>query len=270
MSRASSEMAWAAGPRGDPRASDVGAVRALLDRTATDGADTVRLPAMTAAELCVLGAMTSTLIDAAAWSWWTSAPASRRPELRAAAWRFLASRQLISADAARGAGLSEAEAVQVAPMAALVVAARIRPAFVVLCRAGAGGEPARTRMYGIADVRQGLRAVLIEKAGIGQAGWAGPVYEYQLGSPAAAGRVLANWALGPPLAPAAKDWPRRVDVHLPGTSDIRPARRITVQADGECFRALAEPRWLYVTNQLPCDEDVLASLLTDTLTGACP
>jgi hypothetical protein len=241
----------------------------LLDQVPVDGAEMVRLPAMTAAELCLLGAMTSTLIDAAAWTWWDSAPVSRRRELRAA-WRFLAWRRLISPGPCMRGDPGDAGQVRVAPAAALIVAARTRPAFVLLCRAGDDGEPERTRMYGLADARHGLRAVLIEQAGIEPVGWAGPAYGYQLASPGGAAGALARWALGPASEPAGDGQARLVDVHLPGTRDARPAQQIRVQADNGRFRVIAEPHWLSVTNQLPCDEVVLTRLLTDTLTGACP
>ena len=85
---------------GDPRQADTDAVRALLDQATVLSSGAVRLPAMTAAELCMLGAMTTSLIDAQAWSWWTSAPPGRRPALRKMAWAFLACRQLVTSEPA--------------------------------------------------------------------------------------------------------------------------------------------------------------------------
>ncbi len=52
-------------------------------------------------------------------------------------------------------------------------------------------------MYGIGDRESGVRAVLIENAKTGQAGWAGPAYEFGLASTTAAGRALARWAASP-------------------------------------------------------------------------
>lgn len=253
----------------DPRQADTDAVRALLDQATALGSGAVRLPAMTAAELCVLGAMTSTLIDARAWSWWTSAPPGRRPALREMAWAFLACRQLVtSGPAARGA--AEAGRMRVAPPAALIVAGRTRPAFIVLCRRGAAGEPEQTRMYGIGNQESGIRAVLIEEAKPGQVGWAGPAYEFGLASPAVAGRTLARWAASPDAAVAGPARSRVIDIHRPGTRDIRPAARTSVQARSGNLHVLCEPSRLTVTNPLPCDEDVLTRLLTHTLTGGCP
>ena len=100
---ASSGPGRAASRAGDPRQADTAAVRALLGQATALSSGAVRLPAMTAAELCVLGAMTTSLIDARAWSWWTSAPPGRRPALREMAWQFLAHRQLVTPEpAARG------------------------------------------------------------------------------------------------------------------------------------------------------------------------
>lgn len=253
----------------DPRQADTDAVRALLDQATALGPGAVRLPAMTAAELCVLGAMTTTLIDARAWSWWTSAPPGRRPALREMAWQFLAHRQLVTSEPAAGAA-AEPGQVRVAAPAALVVAGRTRPAFIVLCRPGAAAEPEQTRMYGIGDLESGIRAVLIEEAKTEPLCWAGPAYEFGLASPTAAGRALARWAAFPAAAAAGLDRSRVIDIHRPGIRDIRPAARISVAASGGCLHVVCEPGRLTVTNPLPCDEDVLTRLLTHTLTGGCP
>ena len=214
--------AWAgaaAGPDGnrcapvvgdDPRQANTDAVRALLGQAGAMTAGAVRLPAMTAAELCVLGAMTTSLIDASAWSWWTSAPPGRRPVLRETAWRFLAYRQLITHDVPGEATPGQARRVRVSPTAALIVAGRTRPAFIVLCRETAAGEPERTRMYGIADQR-GLRAVLIEDATPGRSAGRGQLMNSGWPVPL---RPAVRWSAGPPgpagpgpAAPAAADRP---------------------------------------------------------------
>ena len=245
---------------GDPRQADTGAAQALLHQATLLKSGAVRLSAMTAPEVCVLGAMTTSLIDAGAWSWWTSAPPGRRAVLREMAWQFLAYRQLVTSEPA-GREATGPGRVRVAPPAALIVAGRTRPAFIVLCRPGPTGEPEQTRMYGIGDQQSGVRTVLIEDAKTGPAGWAGPAYEFGLTSPVAAGRALARWAASP-----GPDRCRLIDIHLPGTRDIRPASRITVAASGGNLHVVCEPSRLNVTNPLPCDEDVLTSLLTHTLT----
>ncbi|MGA2830798.1 MAG: hypothetical protein ABSF03_32330 [Streptosporangiaceae bacterium] len=260
---------------GDPRRADADEVRALLHQATAVRSGAVRLPAMTAAELCVLGAMSTALIDAEAWSWWTLAPPARRPALREMAWRFLTYRQLVTSEPA-GRQATDPGRVRVAPPAALIVAGRTRPAFIVLCRSGVTGEPEQTRMYGIGDQASGVRALLIEEAKPGAVDWAGPAYEFGLASPTAAGRALARWAASPgPAPPPGQALSRLIDIHLPGTRDIRPAARISVQARSGhlhilCQHILGQPSRLNVTNPLPCDEDVLACLLTDTLTGVCP
>ena len=120
------------------------------------------------------------------------------------AWQFLAYRQLVTSEPA-GREAAGPGRVRVAPPAALIVAGRSRPAFIVLCRPGVTGEPERTRMYGIGDQQSGIRAVLIEDAKPGRAGWAGPAYEFGLASLATAGRALARWAASPGPAPAGPD-----------------------------------------------------------------
>jgi len=251
---------------GDARQADTDAARALLDQATALSPGAVRLPAKSAAELCVLGAMSTSLIDARAWSWWTSAPPGRRPALREMAWQFLAHRQLVTPGPAAGAA-AEPGQVRVAPPVALIVAGRTSPAFTVLCRPAATAEPEQTRMYGIGDLESGIRAVLIEKAKTEPLCWAGSAYEFGLASLTAAGRALARWAAFPDAA--GQDRSRVIDIHRPGTRDIRPAARISVAASGGCLHLVCEPSRLTVTKPLPCDEDVLTRLLTHTLTGVC-
>ena len=233
----------------------------------TSGA--VRLPAMTAAELCVLGTMASSLIDASAWSWWTSAPLADRPVLREAAWRFLGYRQLITPGAPVWETPGGAGRVRLAPAAALIVAGRTRPAFIAVCRKGATGEPERTRMYGIADQHRGLRAVLIEVARPGRTGWAGPAYEFGLASPSAASRALARWAVTPGSAAGGHPPPRLIDIYLPGAGSRLPADRIAVQRTGNGWQLQRDSSQLSAGYPLACDDNVLGCLVTEILTGAC-
>ena len=79
-------------------------------------------------------------------------------------------------------------------------------------------------MYGIGDLVSGIAAVLIEEAKPGRVGWAGPVYEFGLASPAAAGRALARWAAFPGAAAAGQD-PVPGDRHPPARYPGHPARR---------------------------------------------
>ena len=140
--------------RGDPRQADTDAVRALLDQATALSSGAVRLPAMTAAELCVLGAMTSSLIDAQRLvlvDLGTARPAAGAAGDGVAVPGLPAARHIRTGRrVATGPGR-----VRVAPLAALIVAGRTRPAFIVLCRPGATGEPERTRMYGIGDRHPG-------------------------------------------------------------------------------------------------------------------
>ncbi len=254
---------------GDPRQADADAVRALVDQATAVTCGAVRLPAMTAAELCVLGTMASSLIDASAWSWWTSAPRAGRPALREAAWRFLGHRQLITPGAPVRETPGEPGRVRVAPAAALIVAGRTRPAFIAVCREGATGEPERTRMYGIADQHRGLRAVLIEDARPGQVGWAGPAYEFGLASPPAAGRALARWAVTTGSAGQRHRPPQLIDIYLPGAGSRLPADRIAVQRTGNGWQVQRDSSQLSAGYPLACDDNVLGCLLTEILTGAC-
>jgi hypothetical protein len=226
------------------------------------GAGSVRLPEMTTAELCVLGAMSNTLFDSGAWAWWMSTPPERRPALNDKTWKVLAARDLVAPSARRRTR------VRVAPAAAMIVAARTEPAFIVLRRAGRDGEPEPTRMYGIADQR-GLRRVLIEEATAGSADWAGPAYGFQLASPDEAARVLTRWATGPgPERGAGPGEPQLIDVHRPGSRDPRPAQRIRVEASGAGWHVSGEPGRSSAPGPLQCDQDALTRMLLSALVQA--
>lgn len=265
MSPASSEDGRRRAPQDHPRPPGAEAVSALLDQAATMTAGVVPLPAMTAAELCVLGAMSRSLIDASAWSWWISAPAARRTALWEMAWQFLSYRGLVTLTAP---GLTERA--RIGPSASLIAAGRIRPAFIVLCREDGNGEPGRRRMFGIAEQDRGLRAVLVEDAGTRNLGWAGPAYQYGLASPAAACHGLSRWAAPPGPAPGrpARRLPRLVDIYLPGAGPRLPAHQIAVYPDGRGLHVKRETSGPPVTRPVACDEDFLACLLAGILTGA--
>ncbi|WP_405778133.1 hypothetical protein [Streptomyces sp. NBC_00859] len=209
---------------GDPRQADVEASQALLDQVERD--DAVQLPALSTAELCVLGAMQATLVDEDAWSWWSGMAEAQRFELSAMALKFLVHRGLLDEPDPGGGNASGTSAAQgtpggsvglpVRPLLAMILAGRTQPSFVVVRREGAKAEPDRMRLYGISEEGRGLRAVLAEEATGNHVSRFGPAYTYVLASPAEAVRSLLRWVDRPPAGHRLGRRPSKViDVYQP-------------------------------------------------------
>jgi hypothetical protein len=233
----------------DPRQTDVAAVRKILD-TVTETGKVAKLPTMGAAELYALGALTHPLLDEFALSWWNA-----RPDRESAArWGYdhMVKRNMI--DPATG---------RVHPQLGVILAARARPAFIVVQRLRPDGNPGPSRFLGIADETAGLRAVLGEATApivSKENEAAGPVYIYELSSPPKAARLLAE------LTAERKQYV--IDFYLPGAQTSLPSERFTVT---HALRRLRVERVTptAVPQRLTCSEEELAELLLGTMTGAC-
>lgn len=255
---------------GDPRQSDVEGAQALLDQVERD--DAVQLPAVSAAELGTLGALQAALVDDDAWSWWTGMPDAERFALSAMAMKFLIHRGLAdppdpdtvrAVDTDAGDGDGEV-AVRVGPLLGLILAGRLRPAFVAVRRDGARSAPDRMRLYGIAEEGGGLRAVLAEEATGKPAAHFGPAYQYALVSPAEAARSLVRWAKRSPGRLSLGRRPAKlIDVYRPDTGTGPTLARLTVTPASGGFRVERDGGDAPVEG----DEDVLGRLLADLLTG---
>jgi hypothetical protein len=192
----------------DDRKTDVAEAERLLEAARQGGV--VPLPELIAVDLCALGAAWQSMFDEPVWRSWVALPDSLREELTADSRAGLVRRRLLdlppSVESVDGT-----QAFRVAPALALIMAARAHPAFIALGSA-AGGQRGAPRMYGIADMVCGLRAVLIEHAsaeriGLGtgerltlppaldqqRAGDLHQLYQYLLVSPERAVQVLSKW-----------------------------------------------------------------------------
>lgn len=232
----------------ESREQDAAAVRSLLAQAGTLPRGAVRLPAMSAAELCVLGALKHPLIDAETLSWWTSR--TDEEELTRMTREFLARRGLV--DRATG---------RFAPALGLILAGRTRPAFIALERDQPDADAERLRMYGIGERPGGLRAVLVEEARPGAVEWAGPAYTYGLASAESGGHALAGWV--------AAGTRRTIDFYLPGAGKKIPSERIVVSPRPPGLLVQRYSPDAPESGPLPCDEDALTALLRGIMTGAC-
>lgn len=245
---------------GDPRQEDVDEARRLVEQVEREGA--VALPALSAAELCVLGAMQSSLIDQDAGAWWTALPDAERITIGALALRFLLHRRLLEppdSDAEDGSG--ELVPVRVRPLLGFVLAGRIRPAFVAIRREGADAVPDPVRLYGIAD-ESGLRTVLVEAATHRSIEGFGPGYEYVLSSPAGAVGSLVRWVGRIPASAGDGPAPRKIlDVYRPVSG------RGPIWEHLEIERGPAGHRVERTGGPIDCDGDALGDLLLEVLCG---
>jgi hypothetical protein len=248
---------------GDPRQADVDAAQALLDQVEHDGA--VRLPALSTAELCVLGAMQATLIDEVSWSWWSGMTEAERFGLSAMALKFLVHRRLLD-EPETGAienDSTEHVALRARPLLAMILAGRTQPAFVVVRAEGAKAAPERMRLYGIAEEGRGLRAVLAETGPGKLPTRLGPTYEYALVSPAEAVSSLLRWIDRAPTGhKLGRRPPKIIDVYQPDKGSGPARDRFEVRRSG--------PAGLRVEHEgsgsrgapIDGDEDSLGSILT--------
>ncbi|WP_406137388.1 hypothetical protein [Streptomyces sp. NBC_01089] len=251
---------------GDPRQADVEASQALLDQVERDGA--VQLPALSTAELCVLGAMQATLVDADALSWWSGMLEAERSGLSAMALKFLIHRGLLDEPAPGTADspLGENVDLPVRPLLAMILAGRGRPSFVVLRREGPKGEPERMRLYGIAEEGRGLRALLAEVATGNHVSRFGPAYEYALVSPEEAVSSLLRWVDRAPARKLGRRLPKVIDVYQPDKGSGPARDRIEVRVDSSGLHVEHEGVGTAPTTT-DCDEKALGRLLADLFAG---
>lgn len=233
----------------DPRLTDVAAVRAILDAPARSG-KVLELPVMGAADLFALGALSHPLIDSHALQWWDA-----QPDQEAAARRgydHMVRRGMI--DPATG---------RIHPELGVILAARIRPAFIMALRPRPADEMLPGRFLGIADETAGLRAVLGEDAPPERTRHyeeLGPIYLYELATAPKASQTVASLAAGHRHLV--------IDFYLPGSKTSLPSRRFTV---AHALRRLRVEQVTPATapQRVTCSEAELAGLLLDTMTEAC-
>lgn len=228
----------------DLRQPDVDETRLLLDTAERDGV--ALLPELMAVDLCVLGAALQAVFDEPVWRSWLALADATREGFVLDVLSGLAQRRLIDPPADQ-----DVSALRVHAPLGLIMVARSRPAFVVVCSVGEvqRGAP---RMYGIAEDGRGLRAVLAEQVsaeriGLGtghrerldpvedraRPGDLNQIYKYALMLPGQAVHVLASWLHAEDGSGAIV--PRCLDLyrHREGQSLTHEQVTVTADADGD-------------------------------------
>lgn len=233
----------------DPRRTDVAVVEKLLD-TVVETGKIAELPVMNTAELYAAGALVHPLLDDHALAWWNARP---DPEATARqGYEQMVRRKMIDPDTGR-----------IHPLLGIILAARSRPAFIIIVRPRPDGDGLPVRFLGIADETTGLRAVLAENAPptvVKENQDIGPLYSYELSGPRRTSRHIAEFT--------AEAKHPAIDLYLPGTGSGLPARRFLV---ARAHRHLKVERHSLgeTPQQVTCSEEELADMLLDAMTEAC-
>ena len=224
------------------------AARNLIGR-AQDGL--VDLAIVTALELCSLGGPAHPLFDELPARAWTRLGRLQRGQVTDQATRELVRRRLLIDTTSRTSPEQPIETCALKPELGLVLAARCRPAFVVIVQAQ--DHNLRTlRLFALGDEAGPVRGFVVEAPGLppdperyfANVGKLGPLdwfYRYVLVSRDMAADILAQWTVFPPLQPAASaslGW--LVSAWYPGRKN--PAgNRLTIRGDGTkaCLDGLA-------------------------------
>ncbi len=197
------DMDSGAGERAD-------AARNLIDR-AQDGL--VDLVILTALELCSLGGPAYPLFDKLPARAWTRLGRLARRQVMDQATEGLVGRGLLIDTTARTSPGRPVGACALKPELDLVLAARRRPAFVVIVQAE-DRNPRTLRLFALGDGAEPVRGFVLEAPGLplnpgryfaevrelGALDW---FYRYVLVSRDMAADILARWTVSPPLRPGA-------------------------------------------------------------------
>lgn len=143
----------------DPRLGDVREAEQMLAAVERDGA--VKLPELIAVDLCVLRAAMQSVFDEPVWRAWMNLPDAYRDELTADVLNGLVRRRLMERPTSNQDEDTPPMS-RVAPPLAMIMAARSQPAFIAVCSVD-GEQRGGPRLYGVAEVERGLRAVLVEQ-----------------------------------------------------------------------------------------------------------
>lgn len=233
----------------DLRQPDVAAVRAILDSPAQTG-QVLKMPVMATADLCALGALAHPLLDDHALAWWEAQADQEAAALRG--YDHMVRRGMI--DPGNG---------RIHPKLGVILAARMRPAFIMVLRSRPDSATLPGRFLGIADEEEGLRAVMGEVAPpekYDRYEELGPLYIYELASAPKSSQTIAGLA--------AQNKHLVADCYLPGSETNLPSHRFIVS---HSLRRLHVERVTPTAapTRLTCSEADLADLLLDTMTGAC-
>jgi hypothetical protein len=168
----------------------VNAVDEIMAAAERDGA--AELPALTQAELCVLGAASKSLICKRTWDWWTAMDDGKQADLTAKTLELLAIRKLLLP--ARGG-----TPIAPAPELGMILAARTYPEPIVACQVPGQDAAFHPRFFGMTQQGAGLRALVCElltERPSGPDGRAefGTMLSYTLVTPGKAAQIMCAWA----------------------------------------------------------------------------
>ena len=154
----------------------------------------------------------------------------------------------------------------------MIVAARQRPAVVVVGSLADGSADGAPRMYGLADAGQPPRALISDVTSPASQPAFGPLHHFSLMSPFRAGRVLALWATAPGKSgflSRKKDQTKIIDLYhnRPGEQLTRDRLTVLPGESGQ-FQVSRQSPGTEPTMPVTHDLDQLADLLTAMLTGA--
>jgi hypothetical protein len=215
------------------------AARNLIDR-AQDGL--VELAMVTALELCWLGGPAPPRFDEMPARAWTRLGRQQRRLVAEEATRGLGRRGLLAGSTSRTSPGPPIGTCALTPELGLVLAARRRPAFVVIVQAE-DRQPRTVRLFAVGDQAEPVRGFVLETPGLppnpglhfAEVSKLGPLswfYRYVLVSRDMAADALAQWTVSPPLRPGAPAWMGwLVSVWYPGRKN--PAgHRLRIRGDG--------------------------------------
>lgn len=207
-------------------------------------------PTMNTLELYALGALVHPLLDDHALEWWNAQPDPEAAARRG--YEHMVQRKMIDPESNR-----------LHPKLGLILAARSRPAFIVLLRARPDGDALPGRYLGIADETHGLRGVMAETAPpyvTKETSDVGPLYIYELAGPAKGSRSIADFA--------ADGKHITIDFYLPGSEIRLPSERYVVTHG---LRRLRIERHTpsVPPQQITASREDLAEMLLDKMMEAC-
>jgi hypothetical protein len=179
------------------------AAQRLIDEA--QAAPFVELVTVSALELCVLGGPRHALFEEAVTQAWLGLADRRREKIMKLTTDGMVERRLLLPEPSPGPGTAD---YALDPALGLVLAARTRPAFVLVTETAAASL--RTpRFFALGDEEVPVRAIVVEEpaalpAGsrdfpnVRKLGPLGRFYRYLLVSQARAAELLAEWAIAPP------------------------------------------------------------------------
>jgi hypothetical protein len=208
-------------------------VRSIEEITAVAERDgSASLPALTQADLCVLGAADKALVCQRTWDWWMGLGERGRADSTDRALEFLAYRKLIVPVS------GDVPAVPV-PELGLILSARSNPEPLVTCQVPGIDAGRCPRFFGMTERDNGLRVLVCEALtgrtlGPGDQALFGTMLTYTLVTPFRAGKMLTEWARA--AAGFSVSEPPVIDIFAPGQDGRLAQGRYEVrQAGGFAF-----------------------------------